>query len=161
MNCEICGKEIKKANRIIIESTILNVCDDCKKLGKPVEAATAEELPFLPPEIIQQRLKTVNKPARDELDSPEVLVEDFGARIKKARESKKLTIEDLAKKLLEKKTLLSKIERQESKPDDKLIKKIEKELNIKLKEKVDFIKSASAKKEGSMTLGDYIKKKKG
>jgi putative transcription factor len=65
------------------------------------------------------------------------------------------------KKLLEKKTLLSKIERQESKPDDKLIKKIEKELNIKLKEKVDFIKSAGAKKEGSMTLGDYIKKKKG
>ncbi|MEM3812196.1 MAG: helix-turn-helix domain-containing protein, partial [Thermoplasmata archaeon] len=95
-----------------------------------------------------------------ELDATEVLVEDFGARIKKAREAKKLTIEDLAKKLLEKKTLLSKIERQESKPDDKLIKKIEKELNIKLKEKVDYIKAVGAKKEGSMTLGDYIKKKK-
>lgn len=160
MNCEICGKEIKKATRIIIDSTILNVCDDCKKLGKPLEKATAEELPFLPPEIIQQRLRTVNKNSRDELDSPEILVEDFGVRIKKAREAKKMNIDDLAKKLLEKKTLLSKIERQESKPDDKLIKKIEKELNIKLKEKVDYVKSVGAKKEGNMTLGDYIKKNK-
>jgi putative transcription factor len=69
--------------------------------------------------------------------------------------------ETLAAKINEKTSVINKLERGDMRPDDLLVKKLENELGITLKEKVPIIKSES-KAAGSkeLTLGDLIKMKK-
>jgi putative transcription factor len=96
-------------------------------------------------------------------DEPsEELVEDFDIKIRRARESKDWSREDLGKKINERVSVISRIETGKMTPDIKLTKKLEKALNIKLLEKVDnvdlnqFVNSSS----GERTLGNIMKIKR-
>lgn len=85
------------------------------------------------------------------------LIDDFGGAIRAAREAKGMDLEQFAESILEKKGVLAKVESNNLIPDDKLIKKIEKALNIKLMETVQSGKSVGSQNTGKMTLGNFIK----
>lgn len=160
MQCEICGCDIKgNALRISTEGAELEVCGKCAQYGKPSDKRSPVSRKLSPTE----RVMVTHKPKRDAFDRlQEDIITDYANVIRKARESQSLTIEELASKLMEKATLIRKIERQELVPEDAMRKKLETALNIKLTEKV----SSQDQRPGGFirgtTLGDIaIIRKKG
>ncbi|MBU4190217.1 MAG: TIGR00270 family protein, partial [Candidatus Thermoplasmatota archaeon] len=83
---------------------------------------------------------------------------DYAGKIKDARTKTNLTPEDLGKRINEKKTIITKIESGNMKPDENLVKKLEKTLNIKLMEKTKTEKVETKKTGGGLTIGDLIKR---
>ncbi len=159
MICELCGKDVPRLHKVVIEGVIMNVCDDCAKFGKEIKGnKIPKDVKYLPPEVVRERLeRKKRRHRRDVLEEEEVLREDYPQVIRKAREKLGLTQEELAKRILEKRTVISKIERGEMRPDEKLIKKLEKALDIKLKEKISGVYRTEEKKSTSLTLGDLLK----
>ena len=159
MICELCGRDVPRLKKVIIEGVVLNVCDECAKFGKEIKGnEIPKDVKYLPPEVVRERLERKRRKRRDYLEEEEVLIDDYSRVIREARERMGLTQDELAKKILEKKTVISKIERGEMRPDEKLIKKLEKALNIKLKEKVSpLYRKEEEKKSDALTLGDLIK----
>jgi putative transcription factor len=84
------------------------------------------------------------------------LAMDYSTRVKKARMAKGWTPEDLGKKINEKKSLITKLEAGEIKPNEKLRKKLERTLGIKLTEELEDVKVAK-KKSSPTVLGDIVK----
>lgn len=161
MECEICGKPVPEHNpiRAKIEGSVMIVCKECSKLGKIQKAPPK-------PKFVQQKNKQKkNQPKRNysRNDEPsEELIEDFDFTIRKARESRDWSREDLGKRINERVSVITRIETGKMTPDIKLTKKLEKALDIKLLEKVDnvdlnqFINSSS----GERTLGNIMKIKR-
>ena len=58
------------------------------------------------------------------------LAQDYGIRIKKAREKSASTHEDLGRRINEKISVLKKLENQKMKPDDRLVEKLQRALKI-------------------------------
>ncbi len=148
----MCGKQTNKLIKIKIDGAILNVCEDCARFGEPVEEkkynSLSETLTIKFPEkkiIVPQHKKPFKKPLNR--DNPKKIyrkpenienldiVEDYARLIKSKREQMGMTQEELAQKILERKNVLSNIERGELLPDINTAKKLEKVLNIKLIEK--------------------------
>ncbi|MFH0714442.1 MAG: multiprotein-bridging factor 1 family protein [Candidatus Diapherotrites archaeon] len=122
MECEVCGKATNSPIQIELDSVFVWTCGECARLGKPVSKAKIP-LPRLK--------KEVPVIAFDEgLD----LVLDLGRKVREAREKKGMTLEELAKKLYEKESLLQKIE-QGFVPSPRLVEKLEKTLGLQLKER--------------------------
>ena len=162
MECEICGKPVPENNpiRAKIEGSVMVVCKECSKLG------TIQKAPPKPKYVKQNKGK---KPANTRKrnysrnDEPsEELIEDFSFEVRKAREAKDWSREDLGRKINERVSVITRIETGKMTPDNKLTKKLEKALNIKLLEDVDnvdlnqFINSSS----GERTLGNIMKIKR-
>jgi putative transcription factor len=145
MECEMCGRKIDKSHKVRIDNAILNVCDACSKFGVPVDSARsynalassqnkqfAVRMPEKRPARVQP-YKTQKKPRKKPVDYESMdIVDDYAELIKDARERLSWTQEDLAKKILERKNVLSNIERGELMPDIKIAKKLERLLGIKL-----------------------------
>jgi putative transcription factor len=109
-----------------------------------------------------ERAFTVKRPKpRDHFKDLVELVPDFGRKIREAREVMGLSVEDLAARVKEKATLLKKIEREEISPEDDVIKKLEKEMRIKLTDQASETRVKSAMAGRGLTLGDIasIKRK--
>jgi len=159
MQCEICGAEIPGTpNRIVIDRSTLDVCKSCARFGKAEDKWTPVPRKVVPVE----RAFTVKRPqSRDQFKDLVEIVPEYGRVIREARESLGLTPDELASTIKEKAALIKKIERQELVPEDRVRKKLEKELNIKLtdqatEEKVKYHGGAKG-----LTLGDIadIKRK--
>jgi putative transcription factor len=109
-------------------------------------------------------VKTQTKPKAPTVDTSLELVEDYGAKIRKAREQLGLSHEELGKRLNEKVSLLRKIETGKMEPDDKLAAGLEHLLKIKLIVPAKEAKIPEAKipkkPAREMTLGDLIQIKK-
>jgi putative transcription factor len=87
------------------------------------------------------------------------LVDDYGTLIREAREAKGMDRKQFAASLSEKELTISKIESNNLVPDDKIIKKIEKALGIKLTETVQSGATVGAGgNSNKMTLANFIKK---
>ena len=146
MMCNMCGKDTRLV-KAIIEGTEMDVCKECAKFGK-----------------IVKRVKLVSKPKKKKEEIPEVMkrvVSDYAARIKNAREKEGLKQEELAKKLNEKESIISLIEKGKFAPSLKLAEKLEKFFHIKLIEEVEEKSSDKEKlKAAGFTIGDIIKVKK-
>ncbi len=159
MQCEICGSDIKgNPIRVTVEGSVLDVCSKCAHYGKPVDKWTPVSRKISPTE----RVIVTHKPRRDVFDKlQDEIIPDYAGVIKKARESQGLTIEELASKMMEKATLLRKIEREELIPEDAVRKKLETALNIKLTEKVSSQDQRGGGFIRGTTLGDVaiIRKK--
>ena len=157
MICELCGRDVPRLHRVIIEGVVLNVCDECAKFGKEIKGNDVpKDVKYLPPEIVRERIERKRRSTDRALEEEEILVEDYPERIRSAREKMGLTQEELAKMILEKRTVISKLERGEMRPDEKLTKKLEKALHIKLKEKVTTVHREEKKKLRGLTLGDML-----
>ncbi len=88
------------------------------------------------------------------------LAPDFSERIREARMARDWKQETLAAKINEKVSIISKLESGAIRPNDNLIKKLEKELGIKLREKVAIVRPESSKGGSkALTLADFVKKK--
>lgn len=156
MICEMCGKKTSSLKAILIEGSMLNVCGNCARFGKPVKP----EIAATPVEIAQRlelrdrrfRTKNVFENIENEL------VDDYARKIRDARTKMNLTPEELGKRINEKKTIITKIESGSMKPDENLIKKLEITLNIKLTEKTKTEKVETKRTGGALTIGDLIKR---
>ncbi len=120
--CEICGKSVSNPRRIELDGVMLDVCEDCLKLGR---------------EIPRERLRVVLKSRTKEPEEFEELtkdvVSDFSRRIRKARESRNLKQEEAAQKMGISPSLLRRIENG-FRPDDNTLRKIERFYGIRLYE---------------------------
>ena len=90
------------------------------------------------------------------------MFEDFNVKIRKARDSKNLSREELGQKIYEKVSVINRIESGKMIPDIRLTKKLENALNITLIENVeelDLSKYTGNPSQGR-TLGNVVKIKK-
>jgi putative transcription factor len=160
MICEMCGMEVPRLNRITIEGSILSVCQNCAKFGQTGTEKTQEEGIVNKP-IIEQRLERREKrlKTKDVFETgQEELALDYPERIKRARASLGMSQKELGKKINEKKSVVAKLENGNMVPDEKLTKKLERALDISLKEKVATQAPPKHREESkSLTLGDFIK----
>lgn len=120
-SCQLCGKDTDEPVKTRIEGAIMKVCESCSDMGEKVEQKTEEK-----PRKKKKR-KRVSSPRKTK-----VLANNYGEKVKEARESEKLSIKELADDLNEKASLLKKIEREEFKPDKSLAGKLEKKFGIDL-----------------------------
>ena len=162
MECEICGKPVSETNptRAKIEGSVMVVCKDCAKLG------TIQKEP--PKPKFQQnkkgKSKRTSKPQRNyRNDEPtDELIENYNVTVRKAREAKNWSREDLGKKINERVSVINRIESGKMTPDNKLTRKLEKALDIKLLESVgevdlnQYLNSST----GERTLGNIMKIKR-
>ncbi len=151
-SCEICGRKGVKAV-VSIEGAKLVVCGGCAR-GKKVLYFLEEEGGFEEP---------VREARPGKFEEKEEIVEGYGKIIKKAREKMGLPVSVLAERINERESYLEHIEKGELMPTFKVAKKLERELGIKLIEKVQPSVSATVEKKGQFkepTLGDILESQK-
>jgi len=129
--------------RAKVEDTILEVCEDCSKYGELIETKPVRIVKF-------RRMPRVKEEAET------IIVDNYGKKIIEARKKINLTREEFAKKINEKESVIRRVESEEMEPDDKLAKKIERFLNIKLRK--TYKEKPIEKKliRGELTLGDIV-----
>jgi len=169
MQCEMCGETIRGAAKLVrVEGAELQVCTKCEKFGTEVQQVRRTDI-VRPGAAAPRPGRTVttvvpaDRRKRDLFDYMEgEIVEDYAARIRKARMDKGLSTKDLAMQIKEREHLLKKIENSELIPEEDVRKKLEKVLEIRL---IDAPAQEAEKKvlsKLSPTLGDLtiIKKVK-
>ena len=72
--------------------------------------------------------------------------------------AKGMDLDEFAASIFEKKGILAKVEANQLVPDDKMVKKLEKALDIKLTETVSSGGRIGGGQSTKMSLGDFIKK---
>lgn len=117
--CELCGRDVDSLKKVKIEGATLKTCDSCAEMGEEVTTRS-------------KKSRKKKKSSRNKRSSEDVLVSDYGERIKEARESEQLSIAEVADDLNEKESLISKIEKQELKPDKPLADKLSKKFGVTL-----------------------------
>ncbi len=153
MECEICGAETDTLYEIEIEGTTMLACSVCAK-GKHLTGRVVHE--GKPAEAEEKPANATVMPSGNMEDE---LIDNYGAVIKSARESLGLPIKVLAEKISEKASTLLRVEEQKTLPSDKLVKKLEKELGIKLTRHVPASSASSLSKPQPMSLWDVASKK--
>lgn len=116
----MCGSDTNSSTKVKIEGAVLKVCDSCKDLGQEVKTSSNKK-----------KKKKKSSSSRRKGNS-EVLVPDYGEKLKEAREEEQLSIKEVADELNEKQSLIKKIEQQELKPDKSLAAKLSDRFNITL-----------------------------
>jgi len=160
MICELCGADVPRTKNVAIEGTILAVCSNCARFGDEVMTPVVRRTSM--PPIIAQRLEARRRrlTPRDvyaQAAGEEELAEDFPARIRRAREERGWKQADLGAKINEKASVIAKLESGTITPGDALVRKLEKELGIRLREKVQPIAMKKQAAGASLTLGDLIR----
>ena len=172
--CDICGRETE-VHKYRIEGAEVVACSSCGRHGTLIEdnrrapsrktgfnsgySSSPQSRGFTP------KPKTQNQPRYSKNRAEKVLVEHYGRAITSARDKMGITRQELAKSLFIRETLLTKIESENIRPNDDVIKKIEKALNIILfedsSEPITQVNPDQAPAR-NMTLGDFatIRKKK-
>ncbi|UCD93109.1 MAG: TIGR00270 family protein [Methanobacteriota archaeon] len=90
----------------------------------------------------------------------DVLVSDYGSRIREARTKMGLSQEELGKKINEKWSVINKLETGDMRPDDKLVTKLERTLGVVLREKFTPEKVDKRESRQALTIGDLIREEK-
>jgi len=165
LRCEACGRKIfGKPYKVIIEGARLTVCTDCSKHGKlvweeePKPKAAAKPRGPKPTLMIPAKRQPETTPTGTTVE----LIQDFDAKIRRAREELGFSHDDLGKKINEKVSLLRKIETRKMAPDNLLAAKLERTLKIKLivptsEEEIKIPPEKIAKATSrTLTLGDLI-----
>lgn len=159
MICELCGAEVPRLKSVAIEATILSVCEDCSRFGKAAPAPAVRS-GTLPP-VIAQRLEARQRrmtPKDVYMEGGELeLVEDFPLRIRTAREARGWKQTDLGAKINERASVIAKLESGTMTPGDELVRKLERHLGIKLKERVQPVAMKKAPVGTGLTLGDLVR----
>jgi len=161
MQCEMCGETIRGTAKLVrVEGAELQVCTKCEKFGTEVQQIRRTDL-ARPSAAAPRPGRTpttvvpVDRRKRDLFDYMEgEIVEDYAARIRKARMDKGLSSKDLAMQIKEREHLIKKIENSELIPEEDVRKKLEKVLEIRL---IDApVQEAEKKVQSKLTptLGD-------
>jgi len=147
--CDMCGKETRVLFTINVEGASLDVCESCSGKNEVLN----KKIDFPEPRP---------KKEAQERDVPEEIVcPDYADVLKKAVDSKQLTLKELGVKCAERKSILQKVITGKMPPSLVLARKLEKVLDVSLIEKETDYKAAATKtKSEGMTIGDIIKIKK-
>ena len=174
--CEMCGSEQSSLTTVKVEGAELQLCDDCKEFGTEVrtESSSAGSTKYSTSSSGGSSGSGgstgsgaggsggggSSRRRRDMFDDMDEIVADYDQRIRKARESRGLSQEDLAKELNEKASLIRKLERGDMLPSDDVQSKLETELEISLVEGEDADDTEwSGDSSTTTTLGDVVKRK--
>lgn len=161
MICELCGADVPRLKNVAIDATVLAVCNDCARFGEEVSTPPLRQSTM--PPVIAQRLEARNRrmtPKDVYVQSGELeLVEDFPQKIRGAREARGWKQADLGAKINERVSVIAKLESGSISPGDDLVRKLERELGIKLKERVQAIAAKKQVASAGLTLGDLVKMK--
>jgi putative transcription factor len=142
--CEICGTEIEgKAHYIAIGSSKLRVCKTCARYGTAVTedakvqvktktSVDSEQAKQAKQAKLTQAKRRLYEQMDHEIEEVLEIDDDYGRKIKAAREKAGLKQAELAQRINEKQSLLRKIEHEEIMPTDEVRKKIERLLKISL-----------------------------
>ncbi len=165
--CEVCGREIiGPAYVALIEGAELIVCAECtqyakwfRKLGRTEGTIKARPAGAGVKRPLMARAVRPGVPTRiSELEKLEV-VEDYGRRVREAREARGLTQEELGRLVGEKASVISRIESGKMVPDVVLARKLEHALGIRLltraREEVK-VRAAKPPVSSGLTLGDIL-----
>jgi len=147
MECEICGKETNIIYVVEVEGAVMNVCAECSKGKKVIDKID-----------LSKQEKKVAK-AEKEKEKESEIIEHYGEAIRKAREKLGLPLNVLAERINEKASTLLRIEEEKTLPTDKVVKKLEKELGIKLLEQKEAEQTVHVKPDEPITLWDAAEKK--
>jgi len=159
MLCEVCGAEVPRTKAISVEGTVLNVGPECARFGREA-AAPAVRRPGAPP-MVAQRLEARRRRMTEKdlyaQAGEEELAGDYDVRIRRAREARGWRQADLGAKINERVTIIAKLEAATMVPNEALIRRLERALDIRLREKVPAVavKKAGTAREG-ITLGDLL-----
>ena len=156
MLCEMCGAESALLNTRRISGSVLQVCSTCSDSG----SETAPMVSIGRRAHIAQTLQKRNQKMRySETDPDEnVLVSDYGVVVRQAREKLGLDHATLARKISEKKSIITSVESGNMHPNEKLTKKLERFLKIRLTESVKNNPEPNLKKSSkNLTMGDLLK----
>jgi putative transcription factor len=153
VQCEVCGSEIRGPPHYrIIEGGRMTVCARCAGYGSSDWDPRERRAPARRP---RQRTRP-----RSEVEAAEGLevVEDYGEKIRKARQQRRLTVEEFAKKIQEKESVIKKLEKEELTPDRNLILKLRNALGVELLVVGETASApAMGKPSTGRTLGDMMK----
>jgi putative transcription factor len=144
VECVLCGKETKELVKVEVEGAEIEVCKNCALTGK---FKIKEE-----GKVYQPIKRNIVLPVSEDFE----FVENYGEKIKKAREAKGLSRKEFAKIIGEKESVIKRIEEERAMPYEKLREKIEKFLGIKLLEKYEEKVGKKAKTENKLTIGDVV-----
>ena len=155
----MCGKQVARTRRFLVEGSAITVGPECEKFGKPLDGSPSIQgvAPGNVPLAMEMRKKRTG--TRDVFadESMQVeLVSDFGPRILAAREKRGWTRQDLGGRVGERESSIHRMETGALRPTDEVAKKMERELGIKLFEKVDAVVTKRQTGAG-MTLGDILR----
>lgn len=131
MLCEVCGKQAANAKKILLDGVEMLACEECASFGIEKEKPREAKKIFFGDSEEREIAKAGS------FDLGLDLKKNFGKIISSARQKQGLNLEELGKKIFEPVSLLKRIEAGHLKPSDALIKKLEKALEIKLKEKIE------------------------
>lgn len=146
MACELCGnKEVSISAEI--EGVVLRVCAPCGRFGKVLSKPLQQTIMK---RDAQQRTSVV--------EVIETMMDDYAIKIKQAREKRNMNQEEFARFLNERESTLQKIETGKQLPDIETAKKLEKQLQIKLVEKITLDSTTRSQKNmgSSLTIGDLL-----
>jgi putative transcription factor len=147
MECDICGKETNIIYVVEVEGAVMNVCAECSKGKKVIDKID-----------LSKQEKKVAK-AKEEKEKESEIIEHYGEAIRKAREKLGLPLNVLAERINEKESTLLRIEEEKTLPTDKIVKKLEKELGVKLLEEKKEEPTVHLKPDEPITLWDAAEKK--
>jgi len=159
----MCGADVPITKPMMVEGSKLNLCANCARFGDEYKSSNPTAASPVPRSVIEDRLQRRERRMQTKdiySTTTRELIDDYGAAIRNAREAKGLDLEEFAKSIFERKGTIARIEANDLVPDDKLIVKLEKALNIVLKENVQAGAQVggSSKKSDGFTLGNFIKK---
>ena len=154
----MCGRE-QATLKVAVEGSVLSLCDGCSKFGKAVGKIQS------PASFGKRKEEKIPATADEEA---EFVVANFGSLLKQKRESlgRKqedgfMKLEDFAKKIAVKESVLHKMETGEFMPSIEEARRIGKLLGLRLIENAEIVENIVPQpKSGQLTLGDMIKIKK-
>ncbi|NOZ82933.1 MAG: TIGR00270 family protein [Euryarchaeota archaeon] len=149
MECEVCGGRISgKPHLVMIEGGKVRTCSRCARFGSEVRE---------PKQVHHRRSKRVPR-QEPELEP----VDDYSERIRRAREARGLSQEELARMVQEKESVIARLEAGRMKPDLETARKLERVLEIELMVEAEGEEwsAQGGGTGGELTIGDIIKIKK-
>ncbi len=154
MQCELCGAEAQlEATRVA--GSVLRACFACADSGRrATERETLGQQVWVA-NALEKRAR--RQRARDEELPERVLVADCGSRVRSARQQRGWDQAQLAQRAAEKKSVIAAVETGAREPDDKLLRKLERLLSLKLTESAAAPVVASNRRASALTMGDLLK----
>jgi len=146
--CTLCGKKVEKLFLVEVEGSKIEVCESCKKYGEFLGEIKSPKKAIVKKEV---------KLRSDEVE--EILKPNYGQLIIQTRQKMGLKRKEFAMKINEKESVIRRVESQKMEPDDRLRKKIENFLGIKLTEVYEGKILDSKSTQTTLTLGDVIEVK--
>ncbi len=152
--CEVCGKETENRWITKLENSKVKACSECRNHGKTIRKEKKQKK-------TKKKKKKRKKPKKTHRKKEKEIDPDYTSKIKKARENKEMTQEELSNEIKESESRIKKIEKGKMTPTREITRKLEKKLDVNLLKDPENIKvnKKRKKKTKKATIGDVIELK--